>query len=183
MVLERKQKILWITCTAAFIALLIVMQAATAPLGNSIVTGSIVNLLLVVSVMTCGLASGLTVAAVSPVMAKFLGIGPLWSLIPFIAAGNVALALLWHLVGNSRTRHKYTAYLAALLCASVTKFLVLYIGIVRLAVPLFLGLPEAQAAVVSGMFSIPQLITALTGGALAIVLFPRVKRAIAVGRE
>ena len=179
--LNRKPRVLWITCTAVFIALLIVMQAATAPLGNSIVTGSIVNLLLVTSVMTCGLSSGLTVAAVSPVMAKFLGIGPLWSLIPFIAAGN--LALLWHFIGNSRTRRKYTAYLAALLCASATKFLVLYIGIVRIAVPLFLGLPEAQAAVVSGMFSIPQLITALVGGALAIVIFPRVKRAIAVVRE
>ena len=181
--LNRKQSVLWITCTAAFIALLIVMQAATAPLGNSIVTGSIVNLLLVTSVMTCGLSSGLTVAAVSPVMAKFLGIGPLWSLIPFIATGNVALALLWHFIGNSSTRRKYAAYLAALLCASVTKFLVLYIGIVRIAVSLFLGLPEAQAAVVSGMFSIPQLITALAGGALAIVIFPRVKRAIAIVRE
>ena len=92
--LNRKQSVLWITCTAVFIALLIVMQAATAPLGNSIVTGSIVNLLLVTSVMTCGLSSGLTVAAVSPVMAKFLGIGPLWSLIPFIAAGDVAGAVL-----------------------------------------------------------------------------------------
>ena len=82
-----------------------------------------------------------------------------------------------------RDRRKYAAYLAALLCASATKFLVLYIGIVRIAVPLFLSLPEAQAAVVSGMFSIPQLITALVGGALAIVIFPRVKRAIAVVRE
>ena len=93
MILNNKRNILWITRTAIFIALLIVLQAATAPLGNIIVTGTIVNLLLIVSVMSCGLASGLTVAAISPVMAKFLGIGPLWSLIPFIAAGNAALVL------------------------------------------------------------------------------------------
>lgn len=101
-------------------------------MGNIIVTGSIVNLLLIVSVMTCSLASGLTVAAVSPVMAKFL---------------------------------------------------VLYIGIVQIAVPIFLGLPEPQAAVISNMFSIPQLITALIGGALALFMFPRLKKAITGGQE
>ena len=183
MILNNKRNILWITRTAIFIALLIVLQAATAPLGNIIVTGTIVNLLLIVSVMSCGLASGLTVAAISPVVAKSLGIGPLWSLIPFIAAGNAALVLLWHFIGNRNMRRKYTAYIAALLCAAVIKFLVLYIGIVQIAVPILLGLPQQQAAVISNMFSIPQFITALIGGAFAIVLFPRLKIVIRERRE
>lgn len=181
--MNRKQEILWITRTSIFIALLIVLQAATAPLGNVVVTGSIVNLMLVVSVMTCGPASGLTVAAVSPIMAKFLGIGPLWSLIPFIALGNVVLVLTWHLIGNRNMGRKYAAYLIASICAALAKFLVLYVGIVQIAVPVFLGLPEKQAAVISNMFSIPQLITALVGGALAIVLFPRLRKAIGQERE
>ena len=183
MILNNKRNILWITRTAIFIALLIVLQAATAPLGNIIVTGTIVNLLLIVTVMSCGLASGLTVAAISPVMAKFLGIGPLWSLIPFIAAGNAALVLLWHFIGNRNMGHKYTAYIAALLCAAVIKFLVLYIGIVQIAIPILLSLPQQQAAVISNMFSIPQFITALIGGAFAIVLFPRLKIVIRERRE
>ena len=98
--MNNKNTIRWITRTAVFIALLIVLQMATAPLGNILITGSIVNLLLIISVMTCGLASGLSVAVISPVMAKLLGIGPLWSLIPFIAAGNIVLVLLWHFIGN-----------------------------------------------------------------------------------
>jgi hypothetical protein len=163
--------------------MLIVLQVATAPLGNIFVTGSIVNLLLIVSVMTCGLASGLTIAAISPVMAKFLGIGPLWSLIPFIAVGNIVLVLLWHFIGNQSTGRKYAANFVALLCAAVSKFLVLYIGIVQVAVPVFLGLPEQQAAVISNMFSIPQLVTALVGGTFAIILFPRLKKAIGESRE
>jgi len=178
MTLSSKRNLLWITRTAIFIALLIVLQVATAPLGNIIVTGSIVNLLLIVSVMTYGLASGLTVAAISPVMAKFLGIGPLWSLIPFIAAGNIVLVLLWHFIGNQCIGRKYAAYIVALFCAAVSKFLVLYIGIVQIAVPVFLGLQEQQAAVISNMFSIPQLVTALVGGTFAIILFPRLKKAI-----
>ena len=180
--MDNKEKVLWITRTAIFTALLIVLQAVTAPLGN-MVTGSIVNLMLIASVMTCGPLSGLSVAAVSPVMARLLGIGPLWSLIPFIAAGNVTLVLLWHFIGNRRMGRKYTAFAAALITAAAAKFLVLYIGIVQIAVPVFLGLPEQQASVISNMFSIPQLITALIGGLLAIALLPALKKAIGEGWE
>lgn len=175
--LNNRQRILWITRTAILIALLIVLQAVTAPLGN-LITGSIVNLLLIVSVMAYGLSSGLTVAVVSPVMAKFLGIGPLWALLPFIMAGNIVLVLLWHFIGNRRLNGKqYPAYLAALITAAAAKFSVLYIGIVQIAIPVFLDLPKPQAAVISHMFSIPQLITAFVGGAFAVALFPRLKKA------
>lgn len=77
-----QEKTLWITRTAIFVALLVVLQAATAALGNTIITGAVVNMLLVVSVMTCGMMSGLCVAVISPIMAKLIGIGPLWSLEP-----------------------------------------------------------------------------------------------------
>lgn len=175
-----KKKILWITHTAIFIALLIVMQAVTAPLGNVIITGTIVNLLLIVSVMTCGFASGLSVAIISPIIAKFFGIGPFWILIPFIAAGNIVLIFLWHFVGNQKIGRKYVAYIIALITAAAAKCFVLYIGIVQIAVPLFLGLPEQQASVISHMFSIPQLITALAGGIIAVMILPSLKKAIRV---
>ena len=181
--MDNKQRILWITRTAVFIALLVVWQAASAPLGNTLITGSIVNLLLIVSVMTCGLASGLTVASVSSIMAKLLGIGPLWSLIPFMIAGNVTLVLLWHFIGNRNMGGKrYVAYITALIVAAISKFLVLYIGIVRIAIPILLGLPEQQAAAITSIFSVSQLFTASVGGALAFVLIPRLKKAIA-GRQ
>ena len=180
--MNNKEKILWITRTAIFMALLIVLQATTASWGN-LVAGPIVNFMLIITVMTCGLASGLYVSAFSPIIAKFLGIGPLWSLIPFIAAGNISLAFLWHFIGNRNTERKYLAYAAALACASVTKFLVLYVGIVRIAVPMILGLPEQQAAVISIMFSIPQLINAIVGGVFAIVLLPALKKAIGERQE
>ena len=141
--MEQKDRILRITRTAVLIALLVVLQAALMPLNNSLITGSIVNLVLIISVMTCGLSSGLCVAAVSPVVARLFGIGPLWSLIPFIAAGNAALVVLWHFIGNrSIGGKKYKARLAALFTAAFAKFLVLYVGIVRIAIPVFLGLPE-----------------------------------------
>ncbi|MBR0599273.1 ECF transporter S component [Sinanaerobacter chloroacetimidivorans] len=178
--MKDKEKIFWITHTAIFIALLIVLQAATAPLGNVMITGTIVNLLLIVSAMTCGLASGLSVAVISPIIAKFFGIGPLWILIPFIAAGNIVLILLWYFIGNQNRGQKYIAYIVALATAAAAKFFVLYIGIVQVAVPLFLNLPEQQASIISHMFSIPQLITALAGGIIAAMILPSLKKAIKV---
>ena len=73
---------------------------------------------------------------------------------------------------------KYTAYVAALIIAAIAKFLVLYIGIVKIAIPVFFNLPEQQVSKISNMFSIPQLITALIGGILAIALLPVLKTAI-----
>jgi hypothetical protein len=124
--------------------------------------------------MTSGLASGLTVAAVSPVFAKLLGIGPLWPIVPFILAGNAALVLVWHLVGKREFAHKHVVRAAALVLAAVAKFALLYLGIAKLAVPFFLQLPEPQASAVSRMFAWPQLLTALAGGALAMAVLPAI---------
>lgn len=176
--MNNKSRVVWVTRTAVFIALLIVMQAATAPLGNILVTGSIVNLLLILSVMTCGLLSGLTTAVLSPVLARLFGIGPLWSIIPFIILGNLTLILLWHFIGSRTKFNRIAAYIVALIAAAAAKFAVLYFGIVKLAVPVLLQLPEQQATVISAMFSIPQLITAAIGGAAAIVILPLLLRAM-----
>lgn len=176
--MDNKQKILWITRTAIFIALLIVLQLATAPLGNPLVTGSIVNFLLIVSVMTCGTASGLSVAVVSPIMAKFLGIGPFWSLIPFIVGGNVVLVLLCYAIGNLKKERKLLTRITAIIVAAFAKFIVLYIGIVKIAIPVMLKLPDQQAMVISNMFSVSQLITALIGGTAALLILPALRKAI-----
>ena len=173
------RKVLWITQTAVLTALLIVTQAVTASLGNTLVTGSMVNLILIVAVMLAQLSSGLTVAAISPIFAKFLGIGPLWSLIPFIVIGNMVLVWVWHLLGNRKFGKPAIGYIIALVAAAIGKFLALYIGVVQIAVPYLLQLPDPQAVAISGMFSIPQLVTASIGGALAVIILPLLKKAAA----
>ena len=164
---ENMKKTAQITSTGALTALLVVLQAATAPLGNTLITGTLVNALLIVSVRSCGLWPGVFVSVLSPVMAKLVGIGPLWSLIPFIALGNTTLVLVWHFAGKGLRNRKYLAAVIPLAAGALAKAAVLYLGIVRLAVPL-LRLPQPQAAAISAMFSLPQLITALLGGILAL---------------
>lgn len=170
-----KSKILWIARTALFIALLVGLQAVTAPL-SQFVTGSIVNLLLILAVMTCGYMSGIAVAVVSPIMAKLVGIGPLWGLIPFVALGNIVLVLLWRSIGERGKEHKIALYIVTLIVAAVAKFLVLYIGVTKIAAPVIFGLPAASPIYV--MFSFPQLVTAAIGGVLAILILPTLQKAI-----
>lgn len=170
--MKSNNRVLWISNTAVFIALLIVLQAAITPLGNPLITGSIVNMLLIISVMVCGLSSGVCVAILSPVAAKFFGIGPLISIIPLIALGNLISVLIWYFLGNQKKHDMY-----ALLSGALAKYLVLYISIVKFAVPVLLQLPEKQAFIISNMFSISQLITALLGGILALIVYPRLKKA------
>ena len=168
----------WITQTAILLALLVVIHYVTASFANPFITGSAVNMTLIISVMLCGLSTGITVAAVSPVIARLIGIGPLWSLIPFIMAGNVALVFTWHIVVKKTRIRGKLAYAVALIAAAVFKFFVLFVSIVKIAVPLFLKLPETQAKTVSGMFSFSQIITASVGGVIAILILPALRKAL-----
>ena len=171
----KNRKALWIATTGMFIAILVGAQAATAAFGQ-LVTGSLVNFLLIVSVMTCGYASGLAVALISPVLAALFGISQLWAIIPFIISGNVVLISIWHIVSKMRFANPHIVRIATLIIAAAGKFATLYFGIVKLAIPLFLNLSEKQAPIVSNMFSIPQLFTALIGGTLAVCVLPIVQK-------
>jgi len=198
---DKAGKTAWITRTAIMIALLVVLQAATAPLASQLITGAAVNMALIVAVMTSGPGTGFAVAAVSPVAAKFFGVGPFWSLIPFIAAGNAALVLLWHLICTKSHIDKLVGkslknsllakarvnilvnYIMATMAGAAAKFTVLYAGVVRIAVPYMLRLPAGQAAAISAAFSVNALLTALAGGALASAVLPALNKALAATRR
>ena len=164
-----------ITRTAILLALLVALQYATSSLGQ-LVTGSCVNLVLAVAALFAGLWSGVAVAAVSPFFAFLLGVGPkLAAVVPFIALGNLVYVLLLSLWGGKRGDSPLRR-LFAVGAAAGCKALALYVLVVRLLLPT-LGLPEAQAALMSRMFSWPQFVTALVGGCLALAVVPALKRA------
>ena len=174
------RKILWITETAALLAMLIVLQWVTKPLGQ-LVTGSCVNTVLAVSVLLTGLGSGMTVALVSPVCAYLLGIAPNLVAVPAIMAGNAVFVLLLRLIAGRQMWRKAAAWLAA----ATGKFVTLYLLVVVLICgPLSGTLMEAglmkkpMIAVMTASFSWPQLVTALIGGALALTLVPILKKAL-----
>lgn len=182
--MDIRKNILWITRTAVLMAVLVTVQFVTAPLGNQFITGFAGNLIMIVSLLTCGPATGLTVAIVSPICASLIGFGPAFPpLVPFIALGNAALIGAWFLFGmlnksdKSIIRHKTVGYLIAI-AAAVIKFLILYTGIVKIAVPYILELNEKQSAMLTLSFSYPQIITATIGGVVALTVVPPIQKAI-----
>jgi uncharacterized membrane protein len=166
-----------ITLTAMFLALLIVVQLVTSQFGNTIVTGSGVNLMLILAAVVCGALPATAVAIISPVVATLLGIGPAWPLVPFIALGNLTIVLVWALIARREKPNKLAARIISLALGAVLKFAVLYGTVVKLAIPLIIKAPEPQATVMGAAFSIPQLITAAVGGVLAILVLPIIEKA------
>jgi hypothetical protein len=183
-VMNIRKNILWITRAAVLTALLVTVQFITAPLGNQFVTGTAGNLIMIVALLTCGLATGLTVAIISPLCAFLVGVGSAFPpLIPFIALGNAALILTWFTFGllnksdKSSVRYKLINCLIVL-TAAIIKFLTLYVGIVKIALPLLLNLNEKQSAMLTLSFSYPQIITATIGGLLTLVIVPPIQKAL-----
>ncbi|MGY3750569.1 ECF transporter S component [Vagococcus acidifermentans] len=163
----------WITETGLSLALLIVIQMLTSPLKNTLLTGSFVNLVLIVAGSIVGLSSGLTVAVLSPFVARMFGMGPAFLVIlPFIALGNMVLVLVWHLVTRADISNTHVKHLIACVAGAISKFLVLYLTIVKFVVPILIAPPEPQAQILSGMFSVPQLVTAVIGGLAATAILP-----------
>ena len=170
------RRVLYITETAVMTALLIVLQSVTKPAGQY-VTGTCVNAVLAVSVLAVGLWSGITVALLSPFFAFLLGIGPqLFPITPSIAVGNLVFVfLLWLLAGGKDLPLWRQG--AAWITAALAKFAVLYLLVVKILC-VVLSLKEAQIATFTVMFSYPQLITALAGGGIALLLTPLLRRAL-----
>lgn len=172
-----------ITETAVMLALLICLQAITKPMGQ-LVTGSCVNAVLAIAALMGGPGCGLAVALCSPVLAFLLGIAPQMLTVPAIMAGNavfvVLLCLLADKTGKNRIRQ-----IIAWLAAAAAKFVSLYAIVVllicgvlseRLLTAGVLKAPMLKA--LPATFSWPQLVTALIGGAAALLITPVLRKAL-----
>ncbi len=177
------KKILWITETAVMLALLIALQVLTKSMGQ-LVTGSFVNAILAVSVLTAGLYSGIAVALISPVLAFLLGIAPQILTVPAIMAGNTVYVILLYFIAGRESR-KIVRQIAAWLCAAAAKFAALYAIVVLLICGVFSegllasGLLKApMLKMLPATFGVPQLLTALIGGAAGLLIVPILRKAL-----
>ena len=178
-----KKKILWITETAVMLAALVALQYITKPLGQ-LVTGSCVNLVLAVTVLLVGAAGGVTVALISPVMAYLLGIAPQILTVPAIMVGNTVFVLMLHAL-VSRSEGKISVQVTGWIMAAVAKFAALYLIVAKLICGVLAedllasgALKEPMLKALPATFSWPQLLTALIGGGLALLIVPTVRKAV-----
>ena len=156
----QQTRISWISRTAILLAIALVFQMGGFP---QFITGPLVNTVLYLATMIVGWQGGILIGIFTPVIAAMRGIlpPPLAPLIPFIALGNAILVILFFWL---KSKNK----IFGIIIASLVKFLVL-VSAVRLLVQV----PPAIAQ----MMSFPQLVTALAGGFIALIIINIFKRA------
>ena len=163
----------FITRTALLLALCVVVQQFKNI--SQFITGPLVNLILIVAALSVGLASGLCIAALSPVLAFLIAPSPLMQLMPqlmaAVAAGNAVLvACAWALRGKN-------FYWLGFFLGAAAKWAVLSGALRWVLLPLFgAALNEKQIATASAMFGLNQFITAAIAGVAACALWPLLKR-------
>ena len=185
------KKIRWITETAVMLALLICLQWVGSfipdQMTKQLITGTMVNCVLAVTVLMVGLGSGITVSLISPVCAFVFGIAPNFiTVLPIMVANCCYVALLYFIIG--KTRAFVWQQPAALACAAVVKFGVLYVLVVKVICGVASGallgkkigsivvLAPPMLNMLPTMFAWPQLVTALTGGAIALAIVPVLRK-------
>ena len=177
-----KKKTQWITQTAVMLAILIVLQWLTKSLGQ-IVTGSCVNGVLAVTALFVGMSSGLTVALLSPVFAFVLGIAPNLVTVPAIMAGNAAYVAVVLLAGGREAAiwKRVSAWLGAALCKFAVLYVLVVVVICGVAADALLAQGILKAPMLKALpatFAAPQLVTALIGGAVAMLITPVLRKAL-----
>ena len=157
--------------SALLLALAIVLQALRLVLPipqpiSTIIIGSLVNMILAFSCCWHSLKGALTIGAVLPVFAYFQG-QLLWPLlIPIVILGNTVFILLcYRFQGNS-------SLITKLFVPAMGKALLMLCGTFFLG-RLFLDSPVILKGILIAM-SVPQFITAVIGGFMAIKLGSRV---------
>ncbi|QSZ27729.1 ECF transporter S component [Aceticella autotrophica] len=143
----------FITRTAVLLAITIIIQFIKMP---QLITGSLVNTMLIIAAGLVGMWSGITIGLLTPIIAFAVGIMGFPIMIPFIMIGNALYVLLYSLIKNK---------IVSMIIGSIVKFLWLSIS-VKYLLNLFnvkVPLKIVQA------FTLPQLITALTGGIIALI--------------
>ncbi|MCX6764731.1 MAG: iron hydrogenase [Candidatus Nealsonbacteria bacterium] len=137
--------------------------ASLAPiLKQQLITGSIVNALLLISLVLLGREAAILIGFLPSLISLSLGFLPLVfaPFLPFIIVGNIILVLVF---GFLRKKN----YWLAMVSAGFLKFVFLAVSS-SIAIDLFIKSPIAKQ--LTFMMSWPQLFTAICGGILAYLL-------------
>lgn len=175
-----------ITVTAIMIALsIVVIQFVKLPLsvsGQSVgVSGALINLIIIVDTLYCGLLSGTLLAIIIPVLSFVLTASPLISsvplILPCIMIGNAVLVLFtWFVRGK---KLELNLMPVSLVIGSFAKAGIMALLIVNWVLPQFgSSLPAATVNMAKVTYSSTQLIAALLGTFLACIIWPVIKLAL-----
>lgn len=157
--------------SSLLLALAIVLQLVGSRVPqqiNQFLVGPAVNAILIISAYICGKFWGISIGILTPLLAWLVGqlAAPFAPFIPFIMIGNAIFVLSFSLLKDFK---KFGAYLGIIIGA-VLKYVFLFLSASKLVGLLNLSIPKKLAGKLILAMGIPQLITALVGGAVALII-------------
>lgn len=172
-----------ITVTAIMLALsIVVIQFIKLPLsisGQSVgISGALINLIIIIDTLYCGLLSGMLLAVIIPVLSFVLTASPIISsvplILPCIMLGNTIIVLFaWFVRGK---KLELNLMPLSLVIGSFAKAGIMSLLIVKWVLPQFGGsLSDKVINLAKVTYSSTQLIAALLGTFLACIVWPILK--------
>lgn len=161
----------FITRTALLLAVVVAVQMIGRVLPyNNLIVGPLVNACLLIATAMLGLWGGLIISVVSPLTSLINNHAPVAAALllfaPVIAAGNFVFVVSYYFI------RKWNG-VGGIIVGAILKFVFLLAGIrIFLNVASF---PKFEKALLA-LFSVPQLITALIGGLLAVVVIKALRK-------
>ena len=161
----------FITRTALLLALVIVFQMVGRSIpNNNFIVGPLVNACLLISTALAGVWSGIIISFLAPFTSLINNHAPVAAALlpfaPFVGAGNAIYVISFYLLRKKSP-------IAGIGIGSILKFGFLY-GAITLFLRI-LSFPKFAKALLL-LFGWPQLITALIGGVVALIVIVAVKR-------
>ncbi len=158
-------------------ALLLALAIASQFLKNvSIyITGPIVNCILIIAAMYCGIGSGVFLSIVLPISSWLITASPIMStmpvIVPCVMVGNLIYILLnWSFPRKTDSDSRRIAgHISGSIAKAAFMGLTISLLVLQIAGPSS-GLPEKALNAAKLTFSLTQLITGLTGASLAFVI-------------
>lgn len=172
-----KMKTRTITVTAIMVALCVVVQLFKNP-GTIPITGGLINLIIIIDTLYCGLVSGIILSAVAPITSFIITQSPIIAavpmILPFIMVGNMVLVIFVWIIRCKKLELNLLPL--SLVAGSIAKWGVMTLSIVKWILPTFgSDLAPKMYNMAAVTYSTTQLYAALVGTALACIIWPILK--------
>ncbi|MEA4826043.1 MAG: ECF transporter S component [Clostridium sp.] len=161
--------------SALFLAIAVIFQMVGK---NQPFVGPVVNAILLLTAFYCGTILAVCVGILTPALALVSGVlpAPLGPFVPFIAAGNALFVICFGLFKNYGRIGGYISIAAG----AVVKYIFLYFSATKIATALKLGIPQKVMKNLAIMMGTPQLVNALIGGVIAIVIIEILRKRVSL---
>lgn len=174
--MKRNSSVKNLALASMFLALAIILQLIQRNFTqiNPLLIGPLINAIILVTTYLCGLSYGLMISVLIPVIAIPTGaLAPL--LVPFspfiVVANLIYSASFYPLI----KKWKFGIYFGALV-SSILRFLFFSLSATKLLYVFIPNVPEKSAQLIGASFTTPQLIIALLGSAVAVIIIKMLKK-------